>query len=183
VKVIVDLDDHDRIYFLQSRRREIHDFFAARSLSTALNPVEDHAAFNIREYRRPDRRFVLGTLMHQRDTDAWWYELVAGDTLDVPRTVRVFNAIRSRTWMGDRLRYHPVPPGHDDARADFVRAGVPVLSSDEIYAGNGVPAGEPRGGLRHAAHHRRPARPRPGAPHRRAGAWPTRPSTCPSAPA
>jgi hypothetical protein len=135
VKVIVDLDDHDRIYFLQSRRWEIHYFFAARFLSTALNPVEDHGAFNIREYRRPDRRFVLGTLMHQRDTDAWWYELVAGDTLDVPRTVRVFNAIRARTWLGDRLRYHPVPPGHDDARADFVRAGVPVLSSDEIYAG------------------------------------------------
>lgn len=135
VKVIVDLDDRDRIYFLQSRRWEIHYFFASRFLSTAANPVEDHAAFNIREYRRPDRRFVLGTLMHQRDTDAWWYELVAGDTLDVPRTVRVFNSIRARVWVGDRLRYHPVPPAHDDARAEFARAGVPVLSSDDIYAG------------------------------------------------
>ena len=135
VKVIVDLDDHDRIYFLQSRRWEIHYFFASRFLSTALHPVEDHAVFNIREYRRPDRRFVLGTLMHQRDTGAWWYELVAGDTLDVPRTVRVFNAIRARLWVGEQLRYHPVPPAHDDARAEFTRAGVAVLSSDEIYAG------------------------------------------------
>lgn len=135
VKVIVDLDDHDRIYFLQSRRWEIHYFFASRFLSTPDRPVEDHAAFNIREYRRPDRRFVLGTLMHQRDTDAWWYELVAGDTLDVPRTVRVFQAIRARLWVRDRLRYHPVPPAHDDARAEFAAAGVPVLSSDEIYAG------------------------------------------------
>ena len=135
VKVIVDLDDHDRIYFLQSRRWEIHYFFASRFLSTALHPVEDHAAFNIREYRRPDRRFVLGTLMHQRDTGAWWYELVAGDTLDVPRTVRVFNAIRARLWVGDQLRYHPVPPAHDDAREEFARAGVAVLSSDDIYAG------------------------------------------------
>ncbi len=135
VKVIVDLDDHDHIYFLQSRRWEIHYFFASRFLSTPTNPVEDHAAFNIREYRRDDRRFVLGTLMHQRDTDAWWYELVAGDTLDVPRTVRVFNAIRSRLWVRDRLRYHPVPPAHDDAREAFTQAGVPVLTSDEIYAG------------------------------------------------
>jgi hypothetical protein len=135
VQVIVDLDDHDRIDFLQSRRWEIHYFFASRFLSTALHPVEDHAVFNIREYRRPDRRFVLGTLMHQRDTGAWWYELVAGDTLDVPRTVRVFNAIRARLWVGEQLRYHPVPPAHDDARAEFTRAGVAVLSSDDIYAG------------------------------------------------
>ena len=56
VKVIVDLDDHERIYFLQSRRWEIHYYFASRFLSTALRPVEDHAAFNVREYRRPDRR-------------------------------------------------------------------------------------------------------------------------------
>lgn len=135
VKVIVDLDDHERIYFLQSRRWEIHYYFASRFLSTPLRPVEDHAAFNVREYRRPDRRFVLGTLMHQRDTGAWWYELVAGDTLDVPRTARVFQAIRARLWVGERLRYHPVPPAHDEARAEFERAGVPVLSSDEIYAG------------------------------------------------
>lgn len=135
VKVIVDLEDNDRIYFLQSRRWEIHYFFASRFLSTPTRPVEDHAAFNVREYRRDDRRFVLGTLMHQRDTDAWWYELVAGDTLDVARTVRVFNAIRSRLWLRDRLRYHPVPPAHDDARDAFTQAGVAVLTSDEIYAG------------------------------------------------
>ncbi len=135
VKVIIDLDDHDRIYFLQSRRWEIHYFFASRFLSTAQHPVEDHAAFNIREYRRPDRRFVLGTVMHQRDTGAWWYELVAGDTLDIPRTVRVFAAIRARLWVHDQLRYHPVPPAHDDARPEFVSAGVPLLTSDEIYAG------------------------------------------------
>ena len=135
VKVIVDLDDGGRLYFLQSRRWEIHYFFASRFLSTARRPVEDHAAFNVREYRRPDRRFVLGTLMHQRDTDAWWYELVAGDTLDVPRTVQVFDAVRARVFVGDRLRYHPVPPAHDDARPAFAAAGVPVLTSDEIYAG------------------------------------------------
>ena len=46
VKVIIDLDDHDRIYFLQSRRWEIHYFFASR-LRDEPAPVEDihfHAA-------------------------------------------------------------------------------------------------------------------------------------------
>ena len=118
VKVIIDLQDDWRVYFLQSRRWEIHYYFASRFLSSFTRPVEDHGAFNIREYRRPDRRFILGTLTRYRDQDVWAYELIAGDTLDVPRTVRVFNAIRARTWLGDRLRYHPVPPGHDDARAD-----------------------------------------------------------------
>ena len=135
VKVIVDLEDHDRVYFLQSRRWEIHYFFASRFLNTPTSHVEDHAAFNIREYRRADRRFVLGTIMHPRDSDTWWYELTAGDTLDVPRTVRVFNEIRALAFMGERLRYHPVPPSHDGARDAFAAAGVPLLFSDQIYAG------------------------------------------------
>ena len=61
VKVIIDLEDDWRVYFLQSRRWEIHYFFASRFLSTALHPVEDHAAFNVREYRRPDRRFACAS--------------------------------------------------------------------------------------------------------------------------
>jgi hypothetical protein len=109
---IIDLADQWRVYFLQSRRWEIHYYFASRFLSTFTRPVEDHGAFNIREYRRPDRRFILGTLTRYRDQDVWAYELIAGDTLDIPRTARAFEAVRARVYFGPSA---PLPP--DPARA------------------------------------------------------------------
>lgn len=133
VKVIIDLDDDWKVYFLQSRRWEIHYFFASRFLSTLAHPVEDHAAFNIREYRRDDRRFVLGTLTRYRDQDAWTYDLIAGDTLDVPRTVRAFEAVRRRVYFGDALRYRPVPPAHESAVDAFRAANVPVITTQQLF--------------------------------------------------
>ncbi|MEZ4393721.1 MAG: PEP/pyruvate-binding domain-containing protein [Polyangiales bacterium] len=135
VKVIVDLADDWRVYFLQSRRWEVHYYFADRFLARPNMPIEEHGAFNIREYRSADRRFVLATITHHLDQDVWSTELVAGDTLDVPRTVRAFQALRGRVYFGDRLRYHPVPPAHDSNAEAFVAAGVPVVRSDELYAG------------------------------------------------
>ncbi len=133
VKVIIDLEDHWKVYFLQSRRWEIHYFFASRFLSTFSHPVEDHAAFNVREYRRDDRRFVLGTLTRYRDQSVWAYDLIAGDTLDVARTVRAFEAVRSRVFFGGALRYRPVPPAHESAVAQFIAAGVPVVTTQELF--------------------------------------------------
>lgn len=133
VKVIVDLDDDMAVYFLQSRRWPIHYFFARRFLSTADRPVEDHATFNILQYRRPDRRFVLGTLTRYRDQGQWAFELVAGDTLDVPRTVRVFEAVRRRVYFADALRYHPIPPAHERALDAFREARVPVVTTEQLF--------------------------------------------------
>ncbi len=133
VKVIIDLEDSWRVYFLQSVRWEIHYFFAARFLSSALHPVEDHAAFNIREYRQPDRRFVLGTLAHYRDQDVWAFELIAGDQLDLARTTRAFQLVRERVYFGARLRYRPVPPEHERRVEEFRAAGVPIVTTNDIF--------------------------------------------------
>ncbi len=133
VKVIIDLEDDERVYFLQSRRWEIHYFFASRFLSSLARPVEDHGAFNVREYRRPDRRFILGTLTRYRDQNVWAYDLIAGDTLDVARTVRAFEAVRARVYFGAALRYRPVPPAHEAAVAQFAAANVPVVTTQALF--------------------------------------------------
>ncbi|MFO0605397.1 MAG: PEP/pyruvate-binding domain-containing protein [Polyangiales bacterium] len=133
VKVIIDLEDDWRVYFLQSRRWEIHYYFASRFLSSFTRPVEDHGAFNIREYRRPDRRFILGTLSRYRDQDVWAYELIAGDTLDLPRTARAFEAVRARVYFRDALKYHPIPPAHEAAVAQFEALHVPVVTTQTLF--------------------------------------------------
>lgn len=133
VKVIIDLEDNWRPYFLQSGRWEIHYFFAARFLDRPGHPIESHEAFNQREYRQQDRRFILGTLVHYRDSDVWAYELVAGDVLDIPRTARAFEAVRQRFFLPDRLRYRPVPAQQEAHVADLRQLGVPVVTTQEIF--------------------------------------------------
>ncbi len=133
VKVIIDLEDNWRVYFLQSGRWEIHYFFAARFLDRPGHPVESHEAFNQREYRQQDRRFILGTLAHYRDPDVWAYELVAGDVLDLTRTARAFEAVRRQVYFRDRLRYRAVP-AQQEAQQDQLRAlGVPIVTTQSIF--------------------------------------------------
>jgi hypothetical protein len=133
VKVIIDLADGWKVYFLQSRRWEIHYYFAARFLASFAHPVEDHGAFNVREYRRDDRRFILGTLTRYRDQDVWAYELIAADTLDLARTAQAFRTVRDAVFFGAQLRYRPVPPTHE-ARVEEIRAaGVPVVTTQDIF--------------------------------------------------
>lgn len=135
VKVIIDLHDNWRPYFLQSRTWEIHYFFAERFLNRADDLIESHGAFNILEYRRPERRFVLGTVVRYLDTDTWTYELIAGDTLDLDRTARAFQVVRDHLHNGAALRYRPVPPAHELAVPQLQALGLPVLTTQELFAG------------------------------------------------
>jgi len=133
VKVLFDRDDRT-LYFMQSRRWPIHFDFAERFLWPPGAPLEDHARFNEHEYRDDDRRYVLGTLTHYLDDDRWTFELFAEDALDIATTARVFERIRRAVFFGDRLRYHPVPSGQL-AALDRVRAAMPVITTDELFAG------------------------------------------------
>ena len=133
VKVLLDHED-ERLYFLQSRRWEIHFDFAERFLSRPGAPVIDHTRFNEHEYHEKDRRFVLGSVTHYLDQDVWTFDLFASDTLSIADTARVFAAIQHATFIGDKLRYRPIPSAQV-AKLDEVRAAMPVITTDELFAG------------------------------------------------
>ncbi|MGM9489032.1 PEP/pyruvate-binding domain-containing protein [Ideonella sp. YS5] len=77
VLFVVDRSSPGRVYFLNTRRYPLHeDFLRARFLVAGL----DHktlAGF----YRRPDRRFVLGTLGYRTELGRWLIEFWEGDLL------------------------------------------------------------------------------------------------------
>ncbi|MCC6647061.1 MAG: hypothetical protein IT374_16000 [Polyangiaceae bacterium] len=130
VKIVHDRSD-GQTYFLQSERWPIHYFFARRFLSTAAHPVGDEVVFNRREYHRPDRRFVLGSLSRYPG-DVWAFELYAGDELSLDETARAFQLVRDRVFFSRELRYRPVPLAHDgDPRT---RALLPVVESSELFS-------------------------------------------------
>lgn len=132
VKFVIDYLDHDRVYFLQTRQWEIHYYFIQRFLARPDAPIPESETFWRLEYLSNNRRFVQGTLTHYRDQDIWALELVAQDVLDVPRTIAAFQNVRAHVNLPN-LRYRPIPPHHIAAIAQL-RAAIPVVTTDDIFA-------------------------------------------------
>jgi hypothetical protein len=130
VKTVYDTSD-GKLYLLETKKYPIHYYFAEKYLDrTGLN-IPDSETFE-REYTSPQRRFILGTVVHYRDPDIWAYELAWCDTLDLKRTVEQFAIIKKAMFVGDKLKYHPVPTAHI-AATEALRAQIPVATTDEIF--------------------------------------------------
>jgi len=131
VKFLIDLEDERKIYFPQTARWEIHYDFARQFLHSDERPVESHAAFNVREYRSPDRRFICGSIVRYLDADVWTFEMLAGDDLAGDRILRAFEQIRGATYFGDQLRYRALSDLNERQIAG-VRDRLPTISTDEL---------------------------------------------------
>lgn len=133
VKFLIDLENERRLWFFDPERWTIHYEFVRAHLHSEAHPVEDHATFNVRQYRRPERRFVLGSLVHYLDSDLWTFEMVAGDNLAGERVLRAFEQVRAAAFFGDELRYRPVSQLHERLVAPL--DALPRVSADEVFAG------------------------------------------------
>ncbi|MCC6872769.1 MAG: hypothetical protein IT378_00560, partial [Sandaracinaceae bacterium] len=87
VKLLMDLQDGRRVYFVDTALYDIHYFFARDHLARPGHPIESHGDFNLIEYRRAERRFILGSLVHYLDSDLWTFEMIAGDNLPGDRVL------------------------------------------------------------------------------------------------
>lgn len=137
VKFVIDLAAGGRTWFLDTRRWEVHFDFVQRF----LDPFVDYERFNLREYTREDRRFILGSLMHYLDGDHWTVELSGGDTLSAPRLAWMFEHVTARAAAVRDWRFRPVSPmqaqkvAHEEVQREGQREGqrrvhLPVLPSD-----------------------------------------------------
>lgn len=138
VKFLIDLEDDRRLWLTDTERYDIHYFFAREFLSTEAHPIgrsnEDWGRFNIEQYRRPTRRFVLGTLVHYLDPDLWAFEMIAGDDLDAERVLAAFEQVRDAVFFGEHLRYRPLSELHE-ARVAALGGRLPTVSADEVFRG------------------------------------------------
>jgi len=128
VKTIVDQTDGDAIYFMDTASYPLHSTFAVDYLG-----YPPGAPF-VNEYFVPQRRFLLGAVTHYEEPDIWAYELAPYDTASVDMIARGFRRLAGAAYFGARLRFHPVS-AEQEARAADLPADVPVVTTDEIYAG------------------------------------------------
>ena len=129
VKFLIDLEDDNHTYFIDSKKWELHFYFVRQYLDTRalIGP------FHVQEYTRDDRRYVLGSVMHYLDGDHWTIELAGGDTLDPLRIAWMFNHIRARIHIPATPKFRPVSPAQIE-KAHSLTGRIPVLSSDSLNA-------------------------------------------------
>lgn len=132
-KFLIDQADGNRIYFPDTHRWPIHYDFARNFLNTDEHPLEDHYNFNIREYRRPDRRFLLGSIVHYLDGDLWTVELIAGDNMRGAQLITMFRIVRENVYFRDALRFRPLSELHE-RNVTEVANDVPSIARDAVLA-------------------------------------------------
>lgn len=74
---VIDRSQADRLYFVNTRRYPLHEDFLRGQFLVAGLDHKTLAAY----YRRPDRRFVLGTLGWRPEAGRWLVEFWEGDQL------------------------------------------------------------------------------------------------------
>ena len=116
VKLVLDCNDDEQVYFVNSRRWTMHEIFAMKFLDPTVSPD----AFVTEMYRSPDRRFVLGSVLHYQEAGLWTVELDAGDTLDAARIERLVDVVAARLHIpADEVCYRPRSAHQAQAAAPF----------------------------------------------------------------
>ena len=93
-----------------------------------------HNEFNLLNYRRANRRFVMGKLITYVDQQLLTLEFSAGDTADAPMIVDAFDRVAAALYNGDDLAYRPVSARHEDMLAE-ISDRVPVVRTEDVFLG------------------------------------------------
>jgi rifampicin phosphotransferase len=132
--VIVDREDGDQVYFIDPDKYTLHYYFARDFLNDAdKTPVGTLAEFNILNYRRPNRRFLLGKLVEYVDQDVYTFELAAGDNADADMIVDGFRTVAAKTDLADVLRYRPVSADQEELLPEIGRR-IRTIATDDVFS-------------------------------------------------
>ena len=130
---IIDREDGNRVYFIDPDRYELHFQFAATYLDKpGLTPVGSLAEFNLLNYRRDNRRFLLGKLVEYVDQEVFTIELAAGDTAGVELIVWGFDTIAGATDIGDVVRYRPVSADQEELLPELDER-IPTIRTSDVF--------------------------------------------------
>lgn len=135
VNWIIDREDGDRVYFIDSVAFGLHYYFAAAYLDAeGRTPVGTHEEFNLLNYRREGRRFVLGKLMTYVDQGLRTVELSAGDNASADLIAFAFRRVAGSVYDGDELYYRPVS-ARQEGLAPALAGRVPIIDTEAVFSG------------------------------------------------
>jgi hypothetical protein len=133
VKVVLDQAGGDALYYQNSTRFQLHYDFVSTHLSGGELPiVTEISTFEATEYYTPDRRFVLGAVSYYDAADTWALELSPYDTASAPMIEKLFEAIKSASYFGPALAFHPTSEALE-AVGKKLSSSVPVVATETLY--------------------------------------------------
>jgi hypothetical protein len=133
--VIVDREDGDAVYFIDPDAYLLHFQFAQVYLNDpGKTPVGDLAAFNLLNYRRDNRRFLLAKVVHYLDQDLFTYELAAGDTAGVDLIEFGYQRIADALGVTRDLRYRPVSADQEALLPELAER-IPTVRTADVFGG------------------------------------------------
>ncbi len=133
---LIDREDGDRLYFIDTTEFLLHYFFAAQYLDygAPFTPVGTHAEFNILNYRRENRRFLMGKVVRYLDQGLVTLEFSAGDTATADMIVEGFERVASSIYDGAELVYRPVSATQEEMLPEL-EARIPVIRTEVVFQG------------------------------------------------
>jgi hypothetical protein len=133
INVIVDREDGDAMYYIDPDFYLLHWGFAAEYLNDPdKTPVGDLGEFNILNYRRDNRRFILGKVVHYLDQDLHTFELAAGDTASVDLIELGYRRVAETLDVTNDLRYRPVS-ADQEAMLPELAERIPTVRTEEVF--------------------------------------------------
>ncbi len=146
VKFLVDLQGSDAIYFLGSRRWDLHYTFVREVIDgqphlNRCDPIENRlfydawSAFSQRNYFEVEsRRYLLGTLVHYGASDLYTVEFTPGDLISAEQMRRAFFAVMARVPSPQRFALRPTEDGQVD-RLRQLEGRVPIVGPNAPFRG------------------------------------------------
>jgi rifampicin phosphotransferase len=127
VMFAIDRRDHNRTYYINSKRYRFHkDFVNASYLS-----LERGNVFYENNYLKADRRFLLGTVAYQTTADTFTFEFWEGDRLNKDLLAETFTALKASFFAP--LFFKPNSATQEAAAAVANGdAPFPILTASEL---------------------------------------------------
>lgn len=133
INVIIDREDNDAVYYIDPDFYLLHWRFAMAYLDDPdKTPVGDLGAFNLLNYRRDNRRFILGKVVHYLDQDLYTFELAAGDNASPDLIELGYRRTAETLEVTSELKYRPVS-ADQEAMIDEIAQRIPVIDTDEVF--------------------------------------------------
>jgi hypothetical protein len=130
VLFVVDRQDNNKIYFVNSRRYRFHkDFVNGTYLS--LDRGQD---FFDKNYLRADRRFILGTLAYQTPLKRWTFEFWEGDTIPADQIKLVADVLKATFFAPVAFKPNSLKQDEVSATvADLQRISQSEITREQEY--------------------------------------------------
>lgn len=124
VLFVIDRRDHDRIYYINTKRYKFHkDFVNGTYLS-----LERGQEFFENNYLKPNRRFIMGTIAYQTPVQRWTFEFWEGDLIP-PDQIKLAADIINKSFFVP-VAFKPNSSRQDEASANL--AGLQRILQTEI---------------------------------------------------